>query len=107
MNRLKSQVNKHVSAAESLIHQIKSNEEYMWARNPENLGVLQFCVAKMRGMMSPFHHEFLLVDARAMKEKVGCTVFYNEMQAFKATEAVLEHVVKTIKTIMKRHNVKV
>ena len=106
MNRLKGQVNKHLTVAESLIKQIKDNKAYEWAQNDQNLGVLQMDLAKLRGMMSPFHHEFLLVDARVMKERVGAAVFLSEMSCFKATEVVLESLVQTIKTIMKRTNVR-
>ena len=41
-----------------------------------------------------------------MKERVGAAVFLSEMSCFKATEVVLESLVQTIKTIMKRTNVR-
>ncbi len=103
MNKLKAQVVKHMAVARNLEQQIHDNPAYLRLKNPGNLGRLEEAMAKLQGTMSPFHHEYLVVDARAMRDKVNGNTFITELESFRAVETLVATVAKEVKVLMSMH----
>ncbi len=53
--------------------------------------------------MSAFHHEFLVIEAKSMKEKVGQAVFTKELEAFKLMQGHIGELSKFSKRLLGMH----
>ena len=72
--RIKAAYTKAKSSAEALVTRIEESsgmENMGWAKNPENLGLLQSQLAELHKETTDFAKDFFLWEPKMMKEKSG------------------------------------
>jgi len=99
-NQLKQQVIKVMGNARGLIERIQAdNGKFEWANNPQNLGRMKAKLHELEAAMSETHKEFLILEPRAMVEKLGAK-FHAEMICFLQLGNIVAALSKETKRIL-------
>ena len=70
------------STALELAEQISLEAKWEWARNPQNLGVLESETKDMRSKLTNFHRSWLVEDAAQIKKQFGELFIMENLQSF-------------------------
>ena len=97
---------KILAAAKHLKTSIETHKPHGWAHNPENHGVLKATIEDLETSMSAFHKEFLMTDAKQMKDRVGAQKFRDELTNFINLKGKVGEVSDQTKDILKMHTVR-
>ena len=103
--KLKAAILKAKAAADALVERIESGSgSYSWAHNEQNLGALKTSVACLftgSGGLTEFGRDFLLTEAKAMREQSGQR-WGADLEDFVAVRPRLEEISELTRKILKR-----
>ena len=100
-NKLKSSLMTAEDKANRIITAIEGGDnDWKWADNPHNGGILKLELAKLRGKMNPFAHEFLIMDQKDVKANYTDAKLVQELEKFCALKPNVDNVQKFVDSLM-------
>ena len=102
MKALKVRTEYHacVSQSQFLVKAIEENDEWLHARNDDNLGVLKTALETLEAKISPIWRRFAATDPAAARK----TFSEREIEDFTALQPAIDELKKYNKSLVQRHN---
>ena len=105
--RLKGLMAKYKLAGETLSAKIKTDADYKWARNGENMGLLDKALEALDLSLGDFGKEFLVHDHRQVKKwSSSPSKFDLDIIKFNQTRLLIENIKKQTDTIINMHKLR-
>jgi hypothetical protein len=104
-NKMKVVLSKSTASAMELSNQINDSDLWIFARNPENKGLLDTKLADLRSKLSSFHRIFVTEDSAAIKKGYSEEHMTSEFVKLLALRPALKELDKLVDTLKKRKNI--
>ena len=86
-----------------LLSQIRESKDWKWAKNEDNMGVLEAVAAKVREPLTDFHRRFLTEETAVIKRQFSSEMLSKELTEFLKLRPSLQALTLEMNRLVKRH----
>ena len=104
---MRQEVLQVLGVAAAQMESIQQDDQWEWARNPQNSGKLEGAVKALRCQFSAFHKRWLSEEPTDLKRLVDNHTLANELAAFLGTRDSMDRLSQTCAQLAGRHNLEV
>lgn len=101
--QVKQMIMKHTSAARELLQKVRDDDDFAWARNPDNMGKLEEAMNVFQSSLTPFARDMLVYDLKQCLSKVGSDAWVLRLNEFVSLKESIVPVQREKEQLMAMH----